>query len=147
MGQVKAVPEGYTTITPFMNIKNAAEALAFYGKAFGAEVVRQHNTPDGKIGIAICKIGNSMVHISDAIKDPETTSGTHLSVENADAWWQRAVDAGCDVRMPLQDTPWGSRFGTLTDKFGNRWAISQQVEDVSPAEAERRMAELAQRSK
>lgn len=147
MGQVKAIPEGYTTVTPFMNIKNAGEAIAYYTKAFGAEVVRQHNMPDGKIGIAICKIGNSFVHISDAVNDPETHSGTHLSVENADAWWHRAVEAGCQIRMPLQDTPWGSRFGTLTDKFGNRWAISQQVEEVSPEEAERRMAEHAKRSK
>ena len=116
MSNVKAIPEGYTTVTPFMNIKNAPEALAFYEKAFGATVVEKHLTPEGKVGIAIVKIGGSLVHISDAIKDPETHSGTHLYVDNADAWWQRAVDAGCDVRMPLQDTPWGDRFGTLTDK-------------------------------
>jgi PhnB protein len=143
MGQVKAVPDGYTTVTPFMNMKNAAEAIAYYGEAFGAEVVRQHNTPDGKIGIAILKIGNAFVHISDAIKEAETQSGIQLSVENADAWWQRAVDAGCQIRMPLQDTPWGMRFGTLTDKFGNRWSVAQRVEDVSPEELERRMAQHA----
>src|SRR5436305_15268163 len=117
-----------------MNIKDAPEALAFYAKAFGAEVKERHDTPDGKVGIAIVKIGNALVHISDAIKDPVTQSGTHLYVENADAWWQRAVDAGCDVRTPLQTMPWGDRFGTLTDKYGNRWAISQHVEDVSADE-------------
>jgi PhnB protein len=141
MGTVKAIPEGYTTVTPFMNIKNAPEAIAFYTKAFGAEVKEQHLTPDGKVAIAIVKLGNALVHISEQIKDPETHSGTHLYVDNADAWWQRAVDAGCEIRMPLQNTPWGDRFGTLTDKFGNRWAISQHVEDVSREEMDRRMAE------
>src|SRR5205823_5628190 len=111
----------------------------YYAQAFGAEVQRQHTRPDGKIAIAVLQIGNSFVHISDAINDPETQSGAQLSVENADAWWQRAVDAGCEIRMPLQDTPWGMRFGTLTDKFGNRWSIAQRVEEVSDDELKRRM--------
>ena len=143
MSNIKAIPDGYTTVTPFMNIKNAAEAIKHYNEAFGAEVVREHLRPDGKIAIAVLKIGNSFVHVSDAINDPETSSGIQLSVENADAWWQRAVDAGCQVRMPLQDTPWGMRFGTLTDKIGNRWSVAQRVEDVSPEELERRMAQHA----
>src|SRR5579862_8873148 len=106
MGQVKAVPEGYTTVTPFMNIKKAPEAVAYYKEAFGAEVVRESYMPNGTLGIAILKIGNGHVHISEAINDPETQSGTQLYVENADAWWHRATEAGCQVRVPLQDMPW-----------------------------------------
>jgi PhnB protein len=142
MSNVKAIPDGYTTVTPFMNIKNAPEAIAFYEKAFGAVVVERHDTSKGQVMIAALKIGNALIHVSEANRDPETHSGTMLYVDHADAWWQRAVDAGCEVRVPLQDMFWGDRFGALSDKFGNRWAIAQRIENVSPEEADLRGREF-----
>ena len=142
MAQVKAVPDGFSTVTPFFNIKGAAAAIEFYKKAFGAEEINRFTLPDSTlIMMSQIKIGNSFIRIADAIKDPPTQSSNHLSVEHADVWWKRAVDAGCKVVMPLADMFWGSRFGIVEDTFGNRWSIAQHIEDVSPEELSKRAAE------
>ena len=143
MAQVKAVPEGFTTVTPFLNIKGAAEAIEFYKKAFGAEQRRVHKGPNGLIMNAELMIGNAVVRLADALKDPPTQSSLSLYVDNADAWWKRAVDAGCEVVVPLATMFWGDKWGLVKDRFGTRWSIAQHVEDVSEDELHRRAATMA----
>ena len=142
MAQVKAIPDGYSTVTQFLNVKGAADAIEFYKKAFGAEERRPRMaTPDGTVMHCELKIGNSILMIADAIQNPPTQSSTHLYVEDADAWWKRATAAGCQIAMPIADQFWGDRYGILTDKFGNRWGIATHKEDVPPAEMAKRAAE------
>lgn len=147
MAQVKAVPEGYQTVTPLLNIKNAALAIELYKKAFGAEVREIYASPDGTIMMCELQVGSSIVRISDAIRDAVTSSSLSLYVENADAWWQRAVDAGLEVVMPLQDMFWGDRFGAVRDPFGTTWSIATRIEDVSREEGLRRAAAHALKSR
>jgi len=141
MANVRAIPEGYTTITPFLNVNGASDAIEFYKKAFSAEERVRMPTPDGKIMHAELKIGNAMLMVSDAMRNPPTASSIHLYVTDADQWWKRATDAGAKVEMPISDMFWGDRYGVLSDKWGNRWAISQHKEDVSPEEMRKRAAE------
>ncbi len=141
MAEVKAIPEGYHTVTPFLNVNGASDAIAFYKKAFGAEEKVRMPTPDGKILHAELDIGDSKLMISDAMMNPATASAIHLYVKDADAAWARATAAGAAVVMPIADMFWGDRYGVLSDKWGNRWAIATHKEDPSPAEMKTRMAE------
>lgn len=140
---VRAVPEGFTTITPFLNIKGAMDAIELYEQAFGARKRRLFEAPSGVVINAELQIGNAMLRISDAVNDPPTQSNLQLYVEDADAAWQRAVAAGLEVVMPLQAMYWGDKIGVVKDRFGNRWAISQHVEDVPGDEIVRRAAVAA----
>ena len=143
------IPEGYRTITPYLVLKGAAEALAFYAKAFGAvETVRMPG-PGGSVMHAEVRIGDSMLMLSDEFPDwgqlgPLARGGSTctimLYVEDCDATFQRAVAAGCTVTMPPTDEFWGDRFAKVTDPFGHQWAISTHVEDVTPEEMKTRMA-------
>jgi PhnB protein len=141
MAQVKAVPEGYHTVTPFLNVNGARDAIAFYKKAFGAEERSVFPTPDGKVMHSEVKIGDSIVMISDAMMAPPTTSSIHLFVQDADALWAKALAAGCQVVMPLADQFWGDRYGVVSDKWGNRWSIATHKEDLTPEEMGRRAGE------
>ena len=144
MSQVKPIPEGYHSVTPFLNIKGAAEAIDFFKAAFGAEEKGGRAPgPNGTIMHAEIKIGDSTIMISDALWNPPTQAALHLYVTDANAAWKRAIDAGATVVMPLADQFWGDRYGSLADRWGNRWTIGQHIEDVSPAEMERRMADAA----
>lgn len=143
----KAVPEGFTTVTPFLNITGCAEAIEFYKKAFGAEVHRRMPAPDGRIMHCEMRIGNAAVMLADAIRNAPTQSSIHLYVENCDEWWKRATEAGCKVEMPMADMFWGDRYGVLSDKWGNRWAIATHKEDVTDAEAQRRGDEMMKNMK
>lgn len=147
MAQVKAVPEGYSTVTPFMNIKGTAEAIDFYKKAFGAEERNRMAAPDGTIMHAEIKIGSSIVMLGEAVRNAPTQSSHHIYVDDADALWKRATDAGAQVTMPLQDMFWGDRYGVLTDKWGNRWAIATHKEDISHAEMQKRGIEAMKNMK
>jgi len=138
MAQVKSVPEGYHTVTPFLNVDGANEALAFYKKAFGAEERFRMPGPDGKIMHSEIKIGDSLVMVSDAMMNPPTQSSIHLYVPDADAIWARALAAGAKVEQPLVDQFWGDRWGVLSDKWGNRWGVATHKEDVSPEEMQKR---------
>ena len=138
MAQVKPVPEGYHTVTPFLNVDGASDALAFYKKAFGAEERFRMPGPNGKIMHSEIKIGDSIVMVSDAMMNPPTQSSIHLYVPDADAIWTRAVAAGAKVEQPLVDQFWGDRWGVLSDKWGNRWGIATHKEDVSPEEMQKR---------
>ncbi len=131
---IKAIPDGFTTVTPFLNIKGAADAIELYKKAFGAEEQFRHRTPSGAIAIAVLKIGNGMIRVSDAVQDAPTSAGIALYVENADAAWKRATGAGLEVVFDLRDMFFGDRFGIVKDAYGNRWSIAQHIKDVSPEE-------------
>lgn len=144
--KVRPVPKGFTTVTPHIAVKDAQAALAFYKKAFGAKVLGKILGPDGKVMHADVMIGDAHVFFSDPMMSSEPSATTlHLYVENADKVWKKAVGAGAQVVMPLDNTFWGDRYGLLKDAFGQQWAISSHIEDVPPAEMKKRMkAALAQ---
>jgi uncharacterized glyoxalase superfamily protein PhnB len=147
---VKPIPEGLHTVTPHLVVNGGAEAIEFYKKAFGAEVIDQHSGPDGKSVIhAQIKIGNSALFLADEfpgtlMKSPRsagtTTVNLNIYAEDADAVFDRAVKAGAKVAMPLADMFWGDRYGQVTDPFGHLWSIATHKEDVTPEEMEKRAA-------
>ena len=141
MAEVKAIPDGYRTVTPFLNVDGANDFIGFLKKAFGAEEKFRMPTPDGKIMHAELKVGDSMVMVSDAMTNPATSSSIHLYVQDADAAWTRATTAGAKVEMPIADMFWGDRYGVVSDKWGNRWGIATHKEDVPPEEMGKRAAE------
>ena len=144
--KVKPIPEGYHTVTPYLVVDNAAAALEYYQRAFGAKEVMRMQGPDGKIGHAEIRVGDSMIMIADETPDsgrsPRTlggcTGGIMLYVEDVDTVYKRAVDAGAKVQMPLADMFWGDRYGKVTDPFGHSWSLATHKEDVAPQEMERR---------
>ena len=147
MPNVKPVPQGYHTISPSLTVKGGAEAIEFYKKAFGAKESHRMPTPDGKIMHAEIVIGDSPIMLNDEFpemncKSPLSIGGSpvtiHIYVDNVDAFWDKAVKAGCTVRMPLSDMFWGDRYGKLSDPFGHQWSIAQHVEDVSPQDMMKR---------
>lgn len=148
--EVKPIPDGYHTLTPSLIISGATEAIEFYKKAFGAQEVFRMPTPDGKIAHAEIKIGDSTVFICDEFKEmgaksPHTLGGTPASfclyVEDADAGFARAVEAGATPLMPVEEAFWGDRFGMVTDPFGHAWAFATHVKDLTPEEVARASAE------
>ena len=147
MAKVKAVPDGYGTVTPFLNINGAAEAIDFYKKAFGAEERARMAGPNNTLMHAEIKIGNSIVMLSDAVMSPATQSNIHLYLEDVDAAWKRAIDAGAKVVMPIGDMFWGDRYGVLSDKWNNRWSLATHKEDVAPEDMQKRMAEAMKQMK
>jgi PhnB protein len=144
MANVKSIPEGYHTVTPFLVLKDAHRALEFYAKAFGAEERFRMKTPDGKVSHSEIQIGDSIVMVTDAMHEPVTSASIYLYVPDVDAVFKRAVGAGAQAAMQPTDMFWGDRFGRVTDPFGVRWAIATHVEDVSPDEIARRAAKMAQ---
>ena len=150
---VKPIPEGYRTVTPYLAVDDAAKAIDYYKKAFGAKERMRMEAPGGKIGHAELEIGDSLVMLSDPFpqsssKPPKELGGTSASVfmyvEDVDAVVKRAVDQGATVTMEVADQFWGDRFGTITDPFGQSWSIATHVEDVPPDEmAERAKAAMA----
>jgi PhnB protein len=152
----KPIPEGYHTVTPYLAVDDAAEAIAYYTKAFGANERSRMEAPDGSIGHAELEIGDSIVMLSDPFpqattRTPKELGGTtatvFLYVEDVDAVVKRAVDAGATVTMEVADQFWGDRFGAITDPFGHSWSIATHVEDVPPDEMARRAEEaMAQMS-
>jgi PhnB protein len=150
---VKPIPEGYHTLTPYLAIDGAAEAIEYYTKVFGAKERGRMLAPDGKIGHAELELGDSMLMVSDAFpqattRPPRELGGTTASVfmyvEDVDAVVQRAVDAGATITMEVADQFWGDRFGSIRDPFGHSWSIATHIEDVSPEEmTERAKAAMA----
>jgi PhnB protein len=147
---VKPVPEGYSTVTPYLTLDDANAAIEFYKRAFGAEEKVRMPGPDGKIMHAELQIGNSMVMLSDYLPDmggnptAKILGGSPVNlmlyVENADEFYDRAVLAGAESTMPLADMFWGDRFGKVKDPYGLTWMISTHIEDVSPEEMDKRAA-------
>lgn len=149
MNKVKPVPNGYHTVTPYLTIKNAAAALDFYKRAFGADEMMRIADPQGKVGHAEIRIGDSSIMLSDEFPEmgsmgPESIGGSpvmiHLYVENVDALVERAVKAGGKLDRPVADQFYGDRGGMVTDPFGHKWWIATHVEDVPPDELKKRAA-------
>lgn len=143
----KAIPEGYHSVTPYLIVNGAADAIAFYVKAFGAVEVMRVGTPQGRIGHAEIRIGDSKIMLADEFpgmdcKSPNSLGGSpvsiHLYVEDADAVVQQATKAGAKIARPVEDKFYGDRSGSLTDPFGHVWHVSTHKEDLEPAEIERR---------
>jgi PhnB protein len=152
MPNVKPIPEGYHTLTPYLVIRGAKEALEFYTKAFHAQEKHRMVDGNGRIGHAEITIGNSMVMLADENPGTGHKSASDLGgspvtlclyVEDCDAWFNRAVSAGATVERPLQTMFYGDRTGGVKDPFGFVWYISTHVEDVLPEEMERRMKAAA----
>jgi PhnB protein len=144
---VKPIPDGYYTVTPYLIVRDAARALEFYKKAFGATELLRLADPSGRIGHAEIKIGNSPVMLADehpemGIRGPQSIGGSAviigLYVEDVDALFGRAVAAGATVTRPVKDQFYGDRAGTVTDPFGHVWSIATHKEDVSPEEIRKR---------
>lgn len=138
------------TVTPHIVVRDAARAAAWYEQALGARIGTRLCVPDGRFMQIQLRFGDAEVMIADEFPElgavsPETLGGTcgtlTIAVEDADAAWQRALDAGAEVFHPLSDAFWGERHGQLLDPFGHRWAIAQRVEDVSPEELQRRVTQ------
>jgi PhnB protein len=143
---VKAIPDGYHSISPALTCKDAARAIEYYKKAFNAQEIMRMPSPDGKISHAELKIGDSIIFLNDEMGPMTgTSSGTprmslFLYVEDADTTFNNAVKAGGKVDMALENQFWGDRYGKLTDPFGHQWGIATHVEDVAPEEIGKRAA-------
>src|SRR5579864_986300 len=147
---VKPIPDGYRTVTPYLTLNNAAAAIDFYKRAFGAQEIMRMDAPNGKIGHAELKIGDSMIMIADempgsGVRSPQwlggTTTGIFLYVPNVDSVFNQAVAAGAKAEMPPADMFWGDRYGKLADPFGHSWSLATHKEDVAPEEMKKRAKE------
>jgi len=143
MAQVKAVPDGFHTLTPHLTVKNADKALDFYQKALGAEVLHVSRMADGKVMHATIRIGDSMLMLNDEFPgmgsvapDSHTGFALHVYVDNVDDLFKKALAAGATQKMPLMDQFWGDRYGQVQDPFGFLWSLGQHIKDVSPEELE-----------
>ncbi len=144
----KPIPEGYHSVTPYLIIKGATEAIDFYKKAFGATELFRMPAPGGKIGHAEIKIGDSPIMLADespemGYKSPQSLGGSPISimiyVTDVDTVFKQAIAAGGKEQRPVKDQFYGDRSGTLEDPFGHVWHVATHKEDVSPEEMERRV--------
>jgi PhnB protein len=154
VAKVKAIPKGMHSVTPHLVCAGAADAIEFYKKAFGAEEIYRMDMPDGRLGHAELQIGDSRLMLSDEMPEmpdavartPKTLGGTtfgfNVYLEDVDSRFERAVAAGAKVRRPLTNQFYGDRSGTVEDPFGHLWTLASRVEDVSPEEMKRRMANM-----
>jgi len=145
--KVKAVPEGYHSVTPYLIVDGAAAAIEYYKKIFGAVEVMRMPGPDGRIGHAEIKIGDSHVMLADENPEmnahsPKSAGGTAISlvlyVDDVDKVVERAVAAGGKLERPVEDKFYGDRMGGVEDPFGHRWYVGTHIEDVSPEEMKKR---------
>jgi PhnB protein len=147
----KAIPQGYHVLTPYFTVRNAAEAIEFYKKAFGAEEVVRMPGPGGKIMHAEVRFGDSVLMLGDeqpgmeGQSSPQSLGGAHAGVmiytENVDKAVERAVKAGATVKSPPMDMFWGDRHARLADPFGYQWSIATHIKDVTPDEMKKGMEE------
>jgi PhnB protein len=146
---VNPIPDGYHSLTPYLAVPDGAKAIEFYTSVFGAEVISRQDMPDGRVGQAELRFGNSMLQLSDQMPQiglrAPNGEWVHSSlvhyVPDVDATYAKAVAAGAKPVEEVQTFMTGDRFGTVIDPFGHRWAILTKVEDVSPEEADRRVKE------
>ncbi|PYV59817.1 MAG: glyoxalase [Acidobacteria bacterium] len=143
---VKAVPTGFHSLTPHLTVRDADKALEFYKNALGAEILNVARMPDGKVMHAALRIGDSMLMLNEEMPEfgalsPLSNGGAgvtiHIYTENVDDAFNRAVNAGAKVAMPLMDQFWGDRYGLVTDPFGHKWSLATHVKDLSPEEMQR----------
>jgi PhnB protein len=153
--KAKAIPSGYSSVTPYLIVEGAAEAIEFYKQIFGATERMRLPMPDGKIAHAEIQIGDSVVMLADQpsgpevdrLKSPNALAGTavsiHLYIEDVDSVMEKAVNAGAKQVRPVANQFYGDRSGIFTDPFGHLWNVATHVEDLSPAEMKERMAKLS----
>ncbi len=150
---VRSIPEGYHSVTPYLAVDDAAGAIAFYKKAFGATEVMRMPAPGGKVGHAEIEIGGSRIMLADEHPDmtfrgPKAIGGSpvslHLYVEDVDAVARQAVAAGAKELRPVKDQFYGDRTGTVEDPYGHVWHIATHKEDLSPDELKRRAQQAMQ---
>ena len=151
MAKAKPIPDGYHNITPYLVIKGAAKAIDFYKQAFGATEIMRMPQPDGRVGHAELKFGDSVVMMADEFPEMNvvgpttlgnTSVGLLLYVDDVDQRVERAVSMGAKIEKPVQDQFYGDRTGTIVDPFGHKWTLAVHMEDVTPEEMERRMAAM-----
>jgi PhnB protein len=155
MTKVSPIPQGYNSITPYLVIKGAAQAIEYYKNVFGATEVFRMDGPDGKVGHAELKIGDSRIMLAD--ENPSmgqghssaSTIGTspvslYLYIPDVDRVVERAVAAGAKILRPVQDQFYGDRSGFIQDPFGHLWGVATHVEDVAPQELEERAKKAKQ---
>ncbi|MBI3652396.1 MAG: VOC family protein [Acidobacteria bacterium] len=144
---VKAIPEGFHSITPYLSIRGAADAIEFYQQAFGAIELFRMAGADGKIGHAEIQIGDSIIMLADenpemGHRSPQALGGSPVGLviylEDVDSTFQCALSAGATEVRPLQNQFYGDRMGTVSDPFGYEWSLGSHIEDVSPDELSRR---------
>lgn len=151
---VKAIPEGYHTLTPHMTVRDAAGAIEFYKRAFGATEKGVMKGPGGKVMHAELRIGDSILMLADEF--PEfgslsplsggvSSTSLHIYVDDADRVFDRAVKAGATVEMPVADMFWGDRYGKLRDPYGHKWSIGTHKADLTKEEIEEAQAEFMAR--
>lgn len=150
--KVQSIPAGMHSVTPHLICAGAADAIAFYIKAFNAVEVFRLPGPEGKLMHAQLRIGDSTIMLVDEMPNcgalgPKALKGSpislHLYVENADAAFARAVAAGASVKVELQDMFWGDRYGVVEDPFGHQWSIATHIRDVGPEEMQQAMQKMA----
>lgn len=150
----KPIPDGYRTATPYLIIKGAADAIEFYKKTFGATELLRMADPQGRVGHAEIKIGDSVIMLADehpsmGYRGPRSLGGSSVSIllylPDVDEVFARAVKAGAKAQRPVANQFYGDRSGTLEDPFGHVWTVATHVEDVAPEEMKRR-AEAAMKS-
>ena len=149
--KAKPIPKGMHTVTPHLVCADAAKAIDFYKKAFGAVELRRLKGQDGKIMHAAIRIGDSTVMLVDeypawGVLSPTSLKGSpvtiHLFVEDVDGFVARAVRAGAKVTMPIADMFWGDRYGKLEDPFGHHWSVATHLRDMTPAEIQKSMPKM-----
>jgi len=145
--EVKPIPEGYHTVTPYLTVNDASRAIDFYKRAFGAQETVRMQGPPGKIGHAELKIGDSIVMLADEMpgsgsRSPQSLGGStvniFLYVKDVDAAFRQAINAGAKAETQPADMFWGDRYGKLSDPFGHSWSLATHKEDVAPDELQRR---------
>jgi PhnB protein len=141
---VKAIPEGYHSVTPSLVVNGAAKLIEFAKEAFGAEEAFRMPSPTGEIMHAEIRIGDSVLMLNDAMQQSPTASSLFLYVTDVDRVYQRALKAGATSLAEPANMFWGDRMAQVKDQFGNQWSIATHVEDVPPQEMQKR-AEAAMR--
>lgn len=155
MSKVPPVPEGYHSLTPYLVVKGAAQAIDYYKNIFGATEVFRMDQPDGKVAHAELKIGDSHIMLAD--ENPSMGQGhtsaaslgaspvsLYLYIPDVDNVVERAVAAGAKILRPVQDQFYGDRSGFIQDPFGHLWGIATHIEDVAPQEIEERAKKAMQ---
>jgi PhnB protein len=154
MSKVPYIPKGYNTVTPYLVIKGAAKAIDYYKKVFGATETVRMPGPNGTVGHAELKIGDSHIMLADenpSMGQGHTSASTiggspislYVYLQDVDKVFDRAIAEGAKVLKPVQDQFYGDRSGFLQDPFGHLWGVATHVEDVSPQEMQERMKKLA----
>jgi PhnB protein len=144
---VKPIPDGYRSVTPYLAVKQAADAIEFYKRAFGAKERKRFAAPDGKVGHAELEIGDSVIMLADEHPDidfrsPATIGGAgvtlHLYVKDVDETFRKAIETGAKQLRAVQDQFYGDRSGTLRDPFGHVWNLATHKVDLTPEEINQR---------